>query len=173
MSSDAINRLYRIQTDSHRDTILDGIGAQLRGGRWNARGRPMVYTATTPELCFLEYMVHLDGTPLVDLPPLILCEISIPDGAIAWVDVAQLPVGWNDPYATPAGLPAFADAQFRQHGTLCLAIPSAIFPGSPSRNVLLDPTHPRRAECRVARIEPYPIDPRLPTATRPGDTATT
>ncbi|WP_240625500.1 RES family NAD+ phosphorylase [Spirosoma pollinicola] len=48
--------LYRIQTDNHRDTLLDGISAQLRGGRWNLRGRPMVYTATPPELCFLEYM---------------------------------------------------------------------------------------------------------------------
>lgn len=55
--------LYRTQTDAHRETILAGIGAQLRGGRWNAKGRPMVYTATTPELCFLEYMVHLEGTP--------------------------------------------------------------------------------------------------------------
>ncbi|WP_245581757.1 RES family NAD+ phosphorylase [Rudanella lutea] len=45
--------LYRIQTDAHRDTILDGIGARMRGGRWNAKGRPMVYTSTTPELCFL------------------------------------------------------------------------------------------------------------------------
>lgn len=158
------NRLYRIQTDSHRNTILDGIGAQLRGGRWNVKGRPMVYTATTPELCFLEYVVHLDGTSLADLPPLILCEIAIPDGAITWLEAAQLPPGWNNPYGTPAGLPQFADAQFRQHGTLCLALPSAVVPLSPSRNVLLDPLHPLRPECRVVRIEPYPIDPRLPTA---------
>jgi len=75
--------LYRIQTDAHRDTILDGIGAQLRGGRWNAKGRPMVYTATTPELCFLEYMVHLEGTSLADLPPLILCEIELCRGAVS------------------------------------------------------------------------------------------
>jgi RES domain-containing protein len=157
--------LYRIQTDSHRDTILDGIGAQLRGGRWNVRGRPMVYTATTPELCFLEYMVHLEGTPLADLPPLILCEIEIPDESIVWLEAHQLPVGWNDPYVTPIGLPQFADAQFRQHNTLCLALPSAVVPLSPSRNVLLDPLHPLRADCRVVRIEPYPVDPRLPTAT--------
>jgi len=74
--------VYRIQADNHRDTILSGIGAQLWGGRWNAKGRPMVYAATTPELCFLEYMVHLDGTPLADLPPLILCEISVPNQSI-------------------------------------------------------------------------------------------
>ncbi len=157
--------LYRIQTDSHRDTILDGIGAQLHGGRWNARGRPLVYTATTPELCFLEYMVHLEGTPLADLPPLILCEIEIPDGAITWLEAAELPPDWNNPHVTPAGLPQFIDAQFRQYGTLGIALPSAVVSLSPSRNVLLDPLHPLKTECRVARIERYSIDPRLPTAT--------
>ncbi|WP_229310904.1 RES family NAD+ phosphorylase [Larkinella soli] len=40
-----------------------------RGGRWNAKNaKGLVYAATTPELCFLEYMVHLEGTPLADLP---------------------------------------------------------------------------------------------------------
>ena len=156
--------LYRIQTDSHRETILDGIGAQLRGGRWNAKGCPMVYLATTPELCFLEYMVHLEGTPLAELPPLILCEISVPGDSITFLATEQLPAGWDDPHATPPGLPAFALQQFAKHQTLCLAVASTVVPLSPSRNVLLDPLHPQRSECRIISIQPYPIDPRLPTA---------
>ncbi|RZA15007.1 MAG: RES domain-containing protein [Proteobacteria bacterium] len=160
-----VNRLYRIQTDSHRDTILEGIGAQLRGGRWNAKGRPMVYTATTPELCFLEYMVHLEGTALSDLPPLILCELIVPEASITFLSAEQLPPGWDDPGATPPGLPDFADEQFKRYKTLCLALPSAVVPLSPSRNVLLDPLHPQRRACTIASIRPYPIDPRLPTAT--------
>lgn len=159
----AIN-LYRIQTDSHRDTILDGIGAQLWGGRWNVKGRPMVYTATTPELCLLEFMVHLEGTPLADLPPLILCEIAIPDDSITFLDFDVLPIGWNGPYVTPPGLAAFAETQFHQHGTLGLGIPSAVISLSPSRNVLLDPLHAMRKECQVVSIVPYPVDPRLPGA---------
>ncbi len=162
--STRITRLYRLQTDSHRDTILDGIGAQIRGGRWNAKGHPMVYTATTPELCFLEYMVHLDGTPLADLPPLILCEIAVPEGSIVFLTADQLPPGWDDPWVTPVGLSAFADQQFERHQTLCLGLPSAVIPLSPSRNVLLNPRHPDRSQCRVITIQPYPIDPRLPTA---------
>ena len=153
--------LYRIQTDAYRDTILDGIGAQQRGGRWNAKGRPMVYAATTPELCFLEYMVHLDGTPLADLPPLILCTIAVPDASVLFLGVSQLPIGWN----TLHGETDFANALFRQHNTLCLGIPSAVVPASPSRNVLLNPLHPLRARCVVTHIEPYPIEMRLPTAT--------
>ncbi len=156
--------LYRIQTDSHRDTILDGIGAQLWGGRWNAKGRPMVYTATTPELCLLEFMVHLEGTPLADLPPLILCKIAVPDDSITFLDSETLPYGWNDPHVTPPGLAPFAEAQFRQHGTLALGLPSAVIALSPSRNVLLDPLHALRKECRITSIVPYPVDPRLPGA---------
>lgn len=156
--------IYRIQTDNHRDKILDGIGAQLRGGRWNARGRPMVYAATTPELCFLEYIVHLDGTPLADLPPLILCELVIPDNSITFLEADQLPTDWNDPYVTPLGLPQFASTMFSNYNTLCLGVPSAVVPLSPSRNILLDPLHPLRVQCRVERVLPYLIDPRLPTA---------
>lgn len=156
--------LYRIQTDNHRDTILDGIGAQLWGGRWNAKGRPMVYTSTTPELCLLEFMVHLEGTPLADLPPLILCEIEVPDGSVAFLDPEILPNGWNDPYVTPLGLAAFAEAQFQLCDTLGLGVPSAVIPLSPSRNVLLDPLHVLHKECRVISIVPYPVDPRLPGA---------
>ncbi len=155
--------VYRIQTDSHRDAILDGIGAQLRGGRWNVRGRPLVYTATTPELCFLEYMVHLDGTPLADLPPLILCTIRIPDNAVQSLDATQLPVGWNSPYIAPTALAHFMDQQFRHFHSLCIAIPSAVVPLSPSRNVLIDPLHPLRSQCSILSIDPYFIDPRLPT----------
>lgn len=159
--------LYRIQTDSHRDTILKGMGAQLRGGRWNAKGRPMVYTATTPELCFLEYMVHLEGTPLAELPPLILCEISVPDDSITFLANDKLPLGWDDPYVTPLGLADFANQQFAHHKTLCLALPSAVVPLSPSRNVLVDPLHAQGSQCKVLSIQPYPIDPRLPTAVLP------
>lgn len=154
--------VYRIQTDSNRNSILDGVGAQLRGGRWNVRGRPLVYTSTTPELCFLDYMVHLDGTPLTDLPPLILCTISIPDNAVQSLDVTQLPAGWNNPHITPTALARFMDQQFRHFQTLCIAIPSAVVPLSPSRHVLIDPLHSLRSQCSVLSIDPYFIDPRRP-----------
>jgi len=156
--------LYRIQTDSHCDTILQGLGAQRHGGRWNARGRPMVYLATTPELCLLEYLVHLNGTPVADLPPLILCEVTVPADGITNLATEQLPVGWNDPDNPIPGLPAFAEAQFQHFRTMALAVPSAIMPLSPSRNILLDPLHPRHQECAVVGIHPYPMDPRLPSA---------
>ncbi len=95
---------------------------------------------------------------------MILCEIVIPHNAITFLSADQLPLGWDDPYVTPAGLAAFAQQQFEQHQTLGLALPSGVVPLSPSRNVLLDPFHPQCSSCRVTSIVSYPIDPRLPTA---------
>ncbi len=126
----------------------------------------MVYTATTPELYLLEYMVHLEETALAGLPPLILCEIIISDDSITFLTVEQLPSGWNDPEATPVGLAEFVEQMFSQHQTLCLALPLAVVPLSPSRNVLLNPLHQQRAARKVVSVQSYPIDPRLPTATR-------
>lgn len=163
MATELTTCLYRIQTDSHRDTILDGIGAKLRGGRWNAKGTPMIYLATTPELCLLEYMVHLEGTPLYDIPPLILCEIMVPTRSIHFLKPGQLPGGWDAIQAAPI-LAQWMAEQFAKYAVAAIALPSAIMPRSPSHNVVLNPTHPDRARCRVKLITPLAIDPRLPTA---------
>lgn len=163
MATEPTTRLYRIQTNSHRDTILEGIGAKLRGGRWNAKGTPMVYLATTPELCLLEYMVHLEGTPLYDIPPLILCELMVPTTSIHFLKPGELPDGWDAAQTTPA-LARFMAEQFEQHSVLAIALPSAIMPRSPSHNVVLNPTHPDRAQCRVELITSLVLDPCLPTA---------
>jgi len=42
-------------------------------------GTPLIYTSTTPELVLLETLVHLNGTPLRDRPPLVRITIELPD----------------------------------------------------------------------------------------------
>jgi RES domain-containing protein len=155
--------LYRVQADSYRHTILDGIGAEKHGGRWNAKGQPMVYLSTTPELAFLEWMVHLNGMLLSAVPPLVECEVLIPDGCIRFLTVDELPVGWSNQHDPPPTLADFAARQFAKHNCLCLGIPSAVMPVSPSHNVLLNPLHPLRPDCSTT-IHDFPIDTRLPTA---------
>nr|WP_229374398.1 hypothetical protein [Fibrella rubiginis] len=89
----------------------------------------------------------------------------MPDDSVKFLAVEQLSSGWDEPEATPLGLAEFAAYQFSQHRTLCLAIPSAVVPLSPSPNMLLDPLYKQRVACEIASIRHYPIDPRLPTAT--------
>jgi hypothetical protein len=55
--------LCRIQTDSHRETILDGI-VHNYGAVDGTRKDDRWCTQPLPLSCVLEYMVHLDGISL-------------------------------------------------------------------------------------------------------------
>ncbi len=94
-----------------------------------------------------------------------LCELIVPDESITFLSIEQLPVGWDDPEDTQPGLAEFVDNQFRHYKTLCLALPSAVVPQLPLRNIFLDLLHPQRKSCTIASFRPYLIDPQLPTAT--------
>ncbi len=61
-------RLWRIGTDtrSWQAHDLSGKGAEVTGGRWNAKGTPVVYASEARALACLETLVHLNagGLPL-------------------------------------------------------------------------------------------------------------
>ena len=42
------------------DSAFSGEGARLAGGRWNARGIPMVYLASSLSLAALDRLAHTD-----------------------------------------------------------------------------------------------------------------
>lgn len=154
--------VYRIQQDKHRDTILTGEGARLYGGRWNIVGHALVYTSSSMELALLETIVHFDATPPDDLPPYIVATIDIPNSLITYLDIDDLPKGWQlyDDYPAEE-LDAFLQEKFRQTNSLALAIPSVILPQSNSRNILLNPVHPKMSEVSVLDINILPIHPKL------------
>lgn len=87
--------LWRIATDTtdYEADDLSGRGAELTGGRWNRKGTPVVYTASTPSLACLEAVVHLGASAL----PLnrFLVRIDVPDdvfGVRSQRSVAELKV---------------------------------------------------------------------------------
>ncbi|GAB3221549.1 RES family NAD+ phosphorylase [Spirosoma arcticum] len=84
--------VYRIQKRQFVDSVLTGEGARLNGGRWNPPGTPLIYTSTTPELALLETLVHLDGTPIRDLPPFVRISLELPD-VIEEIPLSALPTG--------------------------------------------------------------------------------
>src|SRR5258708_4316802 len=93
---------------------LTGEGARLHGGRWNAPGLPLVYTASTAALALLELRVPLD------LPP----ELLPDDYVLVTIDLGDLAV--EDVAAMPAEPRAFGDAWVREQRTPVLRVPSAI-----------------------------------------------
>lgn len=152
---------YRVQKRQHLPTALAGEGARRTGGRWNPPGVPLIYASTSPELAFLETMVHLDGTPLADLPPYVLLTLELPADAVETIAPADLPPGW-DQHPCPEAVPQFLRPRLQPADpALAFAVPSTVLPGSPTRNVLINPLHPRIGEVRVLAEQPLTFDARL------------
>jgi RES domain-containing protein len=141
---------WRICRRDHAD--LSGEGARMAGGRWNTPGRPMLYTAATPELAALEVRVHLDLPP--DLLPDDYVLMSIDLGGLAIEDVATPP-------AAPA---AFGDQWLQERRTPVLRVPSAIIPEA--SNLLVNPLHAAGAG-HIRAMRDFTFDPRLWLPLRP------
>jgi RES domain-containing protein len=132
---------------------LDGKGAELKGGRWNSPGRPVVYTSNHLSLAILEVLVHLE-VDFEDLPDdYVSVEIDIPDNVVAEelktdIDVHNITVtqGIGDRWLTSV------------HSVL-LDVPSAVV--SKERNLCLNPMHGDFQSVRTVGIEPFQFDPRL------------
>jgi RES domain-containing protein len=156
--------VYRIGTDTpdYEAHDLSGKGAEITGGRWNAKGAAVVYAAENRSLACLETLVHLaaGGLPFNRY----LVEISIPDPVWAAAQretAASLPVGWD---AAPAGRTSigFGTAWLRSRRSAVLVIPSAIVPEELC--VLVNPAHPDSTGIRAVKSRRWLYDPHLTRA---------
>jgi RES domain-containing protein len=126
---------------------LSGEGARVYGGRWNSRGRPLVYAASTAALAVLEVRVHLDLPP--DLLPEDYTLLTLDLDDLAVETVGELP---NNPRAS-------GDAWLAGVRTPVLCVPSMIVPESP--NLLLNPHHPDARSARISGRRRFTFDRRL------------
>jgi hypothetical protein len=124
-------------------------------------GTPLVYTSTTLELAALEVLVHLHGTPLLDLPPQVQIELEVPDHLVETIAVAHLPPEWSQ-QVPPNELAHFLLSRLAPANPFIgFALPSVIMPNSSSRNVLLNPKHSLIHEVCVIGILEHYFDKRL------------
>lgn len=152
--------VYRIQKQQFVESVLTGEGARLNGGRWNPPGTPLLYTSATPELALLEVLVHLDGTPIRDLPPFVRITIELPD-AIETIEASDLPNGW-DSLNFPDALPDFLLSKLMPtYPALAFSVPSVILKHSPSRNILINPLHSLISQVRIVEVLTHEFDQRL------------
>ena len=154
--------LWRIAVDAPGYTAEDltGRGAELTGGRWNRKGRPVLYTAGTAALACLETVVHLKsgGLPLNRF----LVKLSVPPQAWAarqTLDAAALPVGWD---AMPEGKVSLdlGDSWLAGSTSPLLEVPSVVVPEE--SNVLINPAHPLAKGITARKMRKWLYDPRLP-----------
>ena len=140
----------------HAATAFNGEGARLFGGRWNGKGTPMVYTASTLSLAALEMLVHLESDQILQA---YLC-IPIEFGAALCQTLAQadLPTDWHvDPI--PASTQDLGNRWVISAASVVLAVPSVLVPVE--HNFLLNPQHPEFSKIKIGAAEVFHYDPRL------------
>ena len=147
--------VWRITTARFARSTFSGEGARLYGGRWNAKGVLMVYTAANQSLALLEMLVQ--DQPL--RARYIMIEARIPSGAtIDRVSVNDLPSDWRESGARDK-LQTIGGEWARRRSTAVLAVPSAIVPAESS--YLLNPLHPDFKRIKIGKPGAVEADLRL------------
>ena len=147
--------VYRL-TKSKYARDLSGRGAEIGGGRWNSKGRAMLYTSESRALCTTEIAVH---TPLGLLPKdYSLVSLEIPDDLLCELDCSKLPDEWFI-FPHKHETQVIGDNFLLQMKYLTLKVPSAVVRGD--FNYLINPNHPEISELKIISFEPFLFDERL------------
>lgn len=150
--------LWRLSGRPHAHALDGGYGLHF-DGRWNTAGHAVTYCATSPALCVLEKLVHIEDPAL--LPDLVMVTYDVPDAvAVETVALDDLPEDWR---RQEAWTQQRGDTWHHARTAVLLRVPSAIVPsaGSPDRNVLVNHDHAEASAIRIVGSEPFTLDPRL------------
>lgn len=136
---------------------LSGIGAAIKGARWNPTGVELVYTALNRSLAMAEVSVHFT---LATLPSdYQMLTIYVPDDvSLDVLPHGKLPADWNIfPHALSTQ--KFGEAFVRENRYCILKVPSAVTQGD--HNLLINPHHSEFSKISIISIENFPFDKRI------------
>ena len=148
--------VFRISTSRYIEN-LSGNGAQLYGGRWNSKGRPVIYTSGSRALAALEVLVHVPQKNLTE--DFYVAVIFIPEQIkMKEIFVKNLPENWQEiPLQT--SLQKLGDEYWKEGKYCVLKVPSVII--KEEWNYLINPLHPDARKIKIKAIEPFLFDKRL------------
>lgn len=153
--------LWRIakHTAEYDATDLSGGGAKVAGGRWNSKGTPVVYAATSIALATLETLARLGDN--ISIRNAFLVKIHVPQTVWktrALVEAKDLPATW---LAEPPGSTTiqYGDEWIAGMAEPVILVPSVIVPEE--YNVLINPAHPLSKHITASVLRQYVYDPRL------------
>jgi RES domain-containing protein len=149
-------RVWRLCRARHAATAFSGGGARIAGGRWNPKGIPIAYCASSLSLATLELFVHVD--PATAPADLVAIEAELPDDSREVLDVAALPSDWRA-IPAPDELKDIGAAWARGARSLALVVPSAVVPQE--QNVLVNPAHVDLPLLRIVGVAAFSFDPRM------------
>jgi RES domain-containing protein len=150
--------LYRLVKSIYAED-MSGTGAMKRGGRWNLKGIPVIYTSDSAALAVLELLANIDH----DLAPekLSLVILDVPDTIKTDnFDVKELPKKW-DTYPAPEILAVLGNTWAESMKSVSFSVPSVHIPVNEGRNYILNPLHPDFKKITIKEIISYRFDKRL------------
>ena len=148
------DRAFRIA--DRRFPIFDGIGAFLKGGRWNSPGHRVIYASETYPGAVLEIFAH---TRIGKVPRThAWVEITIPPHVSMEEADPGILKNWDAPDFVSAR--QFGDEWLRQQRTLILTVPSLPASGL-ARNILINQDHPEFTQLKASIPQPVVWGSRL------------
>lgn len=147
--------VYRLTKEQYKNN-LSGRGAEINGGRWNNKGRQVIYTGESRALCTTEIAVH---TPLGIIPTnYYLQSIQLPKVKILEISTKDLDENWrNFPHEVSTKL--IGDKFIDEQKYLLLKVPSAVI--QDEFNYLINPLHKQYSKVKLLKIEEFKFDKRL------------
>ncbi len=147
---------WRIVKRKYAAAAFDGEGARIAGGRWNSKGRRVVYTSESAALAALELLVHLGRSR--SLPDYVIFSCTFSERILETYDPAKLPSNWRS-YPAPAALARVGNTWLREQRSAVLRVPSAVI--ETESNYLFNPAHRDFRRLTIAGPEAFELDLRL------------
>ena len=148
---------WRLDEKKFSATWDSGEGARLYGGRWNSRGRKIVYCSIDPATAILEIAVHKGFKALDTVPHVLTSAVITEPGLVHVVLPAVVPdANWLRPGLPSAGQQSFGDGLLSAHPFVL--IPSAV--STRSWNLIFDTDVANTLYSEQAQ-EDFALDTRL------------
>lgn len=149
-------RVWRLVAAAYADRIMSGGGAYRRGGRWNSKGKAVVYMSESLSLCVLENLAHMVKVPMMRTFKSIW--VDIPESLIHTLEKKGLPPSWKAVQALEA-TKQIGDRWFDDRVSPVLKVPSTVVPDE--WNFVLNPVHPDFNKLKIGEICDFEFDKRL------------
>lgn len=138
-------------------SVLSGVGATIKGARWNSVGTEIIYTAANRSLAMAEVAVHFSISTIPD--DYVMITIFIPDDiSIKKITVSELPQNWNT-FPHPLSTQIVGDKFIIENKYCVLQIPSSVTQGD--YNFLVNPNHVDFKKIKITDIVRFTFDQRL------------
>ena len=148
-------KAWRLFPAHYRKTAFTGVGGFYTASRWNHRGTPMVYCATSPALAALEFFVNLNPGEAPD--ELLMVQATVPDEFVETLDESLLPSDWRELNSLVCR--DLGSGWARSRRSPALLVPSVVVAGD--TNLLVNPEHADFGKVSVAVAIPFRFDPRM------------